>query len=75
MQEPVYVLHLITCHGRIMPRLAELLCVMSARDLLLPQHTKYAEGVYNFRRCRPSIHLYVCPVFPSICPSIRDPIH
>ena len=25
MQEPVYVLHLITCHGRIMPRLAELL--------------------------------------------------
>ena len=26
MQEPVYVLHLITCHGRIMPRLAELLC-------------------------------------------------
>ena len=25
MQEPVFVLHLITCHGRIMPRLAELL--------------------------------------------------
>ena len=25
MQEPVYVLHLITCHGHIMPRLAELL--------------------------------------------------
>ena len=25
MQEPVYVLHLITCHGRIMPHLAELL--------------------------------------------------
>ena len=25
MQEPVYVLHLITCQGRIMPRLAELL--------------------------------------------------
>ena len=25
MQEPVYVLHLITCHGSIMPRLAELL--------------------------------------------------
>ena len=25
MQEPVYVLHLVTCHGRIMPRLAELL--------------------------------------------------
>ena len=25
MQEPVYVLHLITCHGRIMPRLVELL--------------------------------------------------
>ena len=25
IQEPVYVLHLITCHGRIMPRLAELL--------------------------------------------------
>ena len=25
MQEPVYVLHLITCHGRIMLRLAELL--------------------------------------------------
>ena len=25
MQEPVYVLHLITCHGRIMARLAELL--------------------------------------------------
>ena len=25
MQEPVYVLHLITYHGRIMPRLAELL--------------------------------------------------
>ena len=25
MQEPVYVLHLITCHGRIMPRLEELL--------------------------------------------------
>ena len=25
MQEPVYVLHVTTCHGRIMPRLAELL--------------------------------------------------
>ena len=25
MQEPVYVLHLITCHGCIMTRLAELL--------------------------------------------------
>ena len=25
MQEPVYVLHLITSHRRIMPRLAELL--------------------------------------------------
>ena len=25
MQEPVYVLYLITCHGRIMPRLVELL--------------------------------------------------
>ena len=25
MQEPVYVLHLITCHGRIMPSLAKLL--------------------------------------------------
>ena len=29
MQEPVYVLHLITCHGRIMPRLAELLLFQS----------------------------------------------
>ena len=29
MQEPVYVLHLITCHGRIMPRLAELLFIWS----------------------------------------------
>ena len=28
MQEPVYVLHLITCHGRIMPRLAELLLLL-----------------------------------------------
>ena len=27
IQEPVYVLHLITCHGRIMPRLAELLLI------------------------------------------------
>ena len=25
MQEPVFVLHLFTCHGRIMPRLGELL--------------------------------------------------
>ena len=25
MQEPVYVLYLITCHGHIMPRLVELL--------------------------------------------------
>ena len=25
MQEPVYVLHVITCHRRVMPRLAELL--------------------------------------------------
>ena len=25
MQEPVYVLHLVTCHGRIMARLKELL--------------------------------------------------
>ena len=29
MQEPVYVLHLITCHGRIMPRLAELLLIFT----------------------------------------------
>ena len=28
MQEPVYALNLITCHGRIMPRLAELLLAM-----------------------------------------------
>ena len=32
MQEPVYVLHLITCHGRIMPRLAELLLMESSSD-------------------------------------------
>ena len=34
MQEPVYVLHLITCHERIMPPLAELLLVkgMSKED-------------------------------------------
>ena len=25
MQEPVYVVHLITCHGRIIPGLGELL--------------------------------------------------
>ena len=31
MQEPVYVLHLITCHGRIMPHLAELLFQNGAR--------------------------------------------
>ena len=38
MQEPVYVLHLITCHGRIMPRLAELLLdkdVLSIAKLFL----------------------------------------
>ena len=28
MQEPVYVLHLITCHGRIMPRLAGLMLIL-----------------------------------------------
>ena len=32
MQEPVYVLHLITCHGRIMPRLAELLCLACCKN-------------------------------------------
>ena len=38
MQEPVYVLHLITCHGRIMPRLAELLFSSSPepKGLLTP---------------------------------------
>ena len=41
MQEPVYVLHLITCtcHGRIMPGLAELLllncCLFVWRMLLI----------------------------------------
>ena len=29
VQEPVYVLHLITCHGCIMPNLAELLLTLS----------------------------------------------
>ena len=33
MQEPFYVLHLITCHGRIMPRLAELLFNISMKFL------------------------------------------
>ena len=32
MQEPVYVLHLITCHGRIMPEL--LLASTSAQSQL-----------------------------------------
>ena len=35
MQEPVYVLHLITCHGHIMPRLVELfLLELHSLDLL-----------------------------------------
>ena len=29
IQQPVYVLHLFTCHGRIMPRLSELLLSLS----------------------------------------------
>ena len=38
MQEPVYVLHVITCHGRIMPRLAELLLTeLSARHMSIFQ--------------------------------------
>ena len=32
-QEPVYVLHLITCHGHIMPCLAELLFVFKASPI------------------------------------------
>ena len=34
MQEPVYVLHLITSHGRIMPRLAELLLDQSVLSVV-----------------------------------------
>ena len=33
MQDPVYMLHLITCHRRIMPRLAELLLNGSLSNL------------------------------------------
>ena len=40
MQEPVYVLHLITCHGRIMPRLAALLLTE------LPAHYMIVVGYY-----------------------------
>ena len=36
MQEPVYVLHLITCHGRIMPRLAELLFYAVTISIFFP---------------------------------------
>ena len=35
IQEPVYVLHLITCHGRIMRRLAELLLLKEFLDILV----------------------------------------
>ena len=35
IQEPVYVLHLITCHGRIMPRLAELLFIYLHRHICI----------------------------------------
>ena len=46
MQEPVYVLHLISCHGRIMPRLAELLFVCTFW-LIIPSHT-IVVGYYGF---------------------------
>ena len=36
IQEPVYVLHLITCHGRVMPHLAELLLLKFLRPHYFP---------------------------------------
>ena len=40
MQEPVYMLHLITCHGHIMPRLAELLFFFLCVCLVGPRFDK-----------------------------------
>ena len=40
MQEPVYVLHLITCHGRIMPSLAELLLFLYQN--IVAEHLSWA---------------------------------
>ena len=48
IQEPVYVLHLFTCHGRIMPRLAELLFNTFIGTKI---HT-------NTRACKPSPDSY-----------------
>ena len=43
IQEPVFVLHLFTCHGRIMPRLAELLS-KSLTPSILQQDLQHLES-------------------------------
>ena len=40
IQEPVFVLHLFTCHGRIMPRLAELL--LASEKVKVLNHPPYS---------------------------------
>ena len=48
IQEPVFVLHLFTCHGRIMPRLAELLLHSS---VVLDSRVKLRYLLFNISVC------------------------
>ena len=68
MQEPVYVLHLITCHGRIMPCLAELFMIFTffVENHLLGNIKSFL--VLWFKSYRP------CSERPCISPYLYTPI-
>ena len=58
IQEPIYVLHHITCHGRIMPRLAELLFYL----FIFPICLKYYDTLlycYTHRKVWTSLFYYL----------------
>ena len=64
IQEPVFVLHLFTCHGRIMPRLAELLymnCRLS--ETLLGGPWLYAINLWIVSLGRSSLEVRLLYVF------------
>ena len=69
IQEPVFVLHLFTCHGRIMPHLAELLLMHS---ITLDMCMQLFEISYMDSPWKNSWHIFLfwtglCP-FPKLLP-------
>ena len=62
IQEPVFVLHLFTCHGHIMPCLAELLfynCLLHQKAITTPMRKSLDKQYHDTCICQLKLHSYL----------------